>query len=595
MTIKNGKLILLMILITGAMTIPVLAQDWYQDVFDECENFTNVAGFSDGMIANGTFWGFNNSMQGSSILEDTGDYTEGDPFNWITINSASSVTISADMNEPAFLYRDIGADNIGDFDVTFSVDPISHISNGRAYAFMISKTLGAGIVNSELIGYRVRFSTGDAKYQHALVTRESGVNTLSVYLEPSGDPIRYARVTKVGANVTLWIYDDAPHTSLLFSTSHTLASNKTYRYRYWVSSDDVNTAGRVMEIQVDDLRIFSDGGLTSGIIYSVGIPNTSTKPMILSTQVELDPGNQIFVQFSNDNMTWVNEQNVIGGSVNIVTGWKAFNLEKMDWSIVYFRFNLSKPSGSGDCEIRQWRLFYRETPEPSGNVTILAGAFATYNVSSIETLVGDYVHGNLTSTQFVDGKTYLVDEVTGVPGWDIRYNFTGVPENSTSLAFMGFADYEGNPAHDPHIEAYNFEIGEFIDMVEYGEGAFEWHNASLSIGGFIQNDTGNVWIRFVHHESGSNGHFINVDYLRLRAFVPTGGVDPNLDAWSINWLLSIIWIALVAIGIFDQNKIIIMFAGFFGVILSILMLTENMMVAVALLCINLYLLYEGTK
>jgi succinate-acetate transporter protein len=52
---------------------------------------------------------------------------------------------------------------------------------------------------------------------------------------------------------------------------------------------------------------------------------------------------------------------------------------------------------------------------------------------------------------------------------------------------------------------------------------------------------------------------------------------------------------LVAIGVFDKNKILKMFAGFFGIILSILMFTENMMVAVALISINLYLLYEGTE
>lgn len=590
MTIKSGKLVILMILVAGVLIVPAFA-DFYEDVFDPCENFTNVSGFTEGMIANSTFWGFNNSMTGI-IPENTGAYTENDAQGWITVNSQTSVTIKADMDQTVYLARDLGLNNIGDFDVSFSVDPISHISNGRAYGFYVSKTVGGGQQNVDLIGYRVRWSTSDVKYQHALVTRESSVNIISSYLEPVGDPIRYARITKVGSNVTLWIFSDSDHTGYIFSVSHILASDVKYRYLYWVGSDNIPLGSREMEIVVDDLKGFNSSGLSAGYIYTTQLINGS-KPMVFSTQAKYDNGNSIAFSFSDDNITWVNQQNFLGGADTPGTGWQAFNLEKMDWDTVYIRMLFLRNVGIGDCDLRQWRLFYT-SEGGQGNITILAGAFAEYNVSSIDVLVGTYVHGNLTSTQFVDGKTYKVDEVTGSPGFDVRFNFTGVPENSTSLSLRSFVEYEGNPAHIVNIEAWNFINKEWVFLSRVPENSFNYYNVSLSIGGFIQNDTGKVWIRIKHDSQGSAGHWLNVDYLRLRAFVPTGGTV-NVDAWGINWLLSIIWLALVAIGVFDKNNILKMFAGFFGIILSILMFTENMMVAVALISINLYLLYEGTE
>lgn len=592
MTIKNGKLLLLMILVAGSMTIPVFAQNWYQDVYDQCENFTNVAGFSEGMIANGTFWGFNNSVQGDPILEDSGDFTEVDPDGVITIHSATSVQISSDLDEADYLYRDLGVDEITDFSVSFEVDTVSSILNGRNYAFMVSKTLGAGQVNGDLIGYRVRYSTGDAKYQYAMVLRESAINNVSTYLVPSGSPTVWVTMVKKGALVYTEIYSNSARTTLLVNLTDSLGSDESYRYLYYCSSDDVSLGGRNMNIIVDDLKGFSFGGLTTGVIYSVGIPDT-TQPMILSTQIKLDTGNRMFVQFSNDNSSWVNEQNFVGSFVEIYTGWKAFNLEKMNWDIVYFRFNFSRPGGAGDCDLRQWRLFYRDTP--NDKVNVLAGDWDTYNVSEITVEVGTYVHGNLTSLFAVDNKTVLVNEVVGIPGFDIRFNFTSVPKNSTSLSLRSYCEYDGNPAHIVKYQGWHFDSKTWVDLIVIPEHGFSWHNESLSLGGYIENVTGKVWIKLIHVSSGSIGHYINVDYLRLRAFVPTGGVDPNLDAWSINWLLSLIWMALVAIGIFDKNKIVIMFAGFFGIILALLMMTENMMVAIALICLNLYLLYEGTE
>ncbi len=605
MTIKNGKLVILIILVAGVLIVPAFTQNWYQDIYDQCDNFTNVAGFSQGMIANTTpgnsHWGFNESLQ-ELVAEDYTTYIEDDDAGIITVNSSHITLANGDYrfttNESVIKNHESKGNWSYKWDTYIDTLSVS-TRTIRITLFGLNNNSADYRWNVANSGYAVAaqvFTRNNVNKWNPLFERTwggSSANNLTADNVLDVDRWYYSTITKNATWMEWQIYDDPDRTTLLYRVPLYIAGNDfTYTKVIAVSNlgyaTSENTKGWNKNLYLGETT-----GLTSGIIYTDGFPDT-TQPMIVSTQAKIDPGNNIYIQFSEDNITWVNEQNFPGSFREIQTGWAAFNLEKMNWSKVYVRYNFSRSSGSGDVFLRQFRIFWRETPPPGGdNITILAGAFAEYNVSSIETRVGDYVHGNLTSPQFVDGKTYLVDEVTGVPGWDIRFNFTGIPENSTSLAFMAFADYEGNPAHDPQIQAYNFDSEEFIKMVEYGEGAFEWHNASLSLGGFIQNGTGNVWLRFVHPMSGSLGHSISVDYLRLRAFVPTGGTV-NVDAWGINWWLMIIWLVLVAIGVFDKNKIILMFAGFFGIILAILMFTTNMMVAVALISINLYLLYEGT-
>jgi len=78
-------------------------------------------------------------------------------------------------------------------------------------------------------------------------------------------------------------------------------------------------------------------------------------------------------------------------------------------------------------------------------------------------------------------------------------------------------------------------------------------------------------------------------------YTTDGNGEINLDAWSINWLMAIIWLVIMGIGVFKPDRIIRIFAGFFGLILGLLLMAENGMVSIALICLNLYLVYEGSK
>ncbi len=603
MTIKHGKLVILMILVAGVLIVPTQAETNLtvylgRDDFDS-EKWVSAL---DQTTVNATA-GLLILSQFNATIDMSQDLTNYTLFeesgNLITNINSTHVRAKCDLKYTRYLYYDFGADFFGsEFNISFAVyiNGIGPAGVNDHYYFQLSNETVASrsqiySAGDDTFTYNILNDNSGDDYKWRVGVQDQGVTMFSTYVEDNGmyNIWVYYRLIRDGTSLNITGYNNADYTDVRLTQEFTISEDTTYRNLFIVNTLDIDIfPSEYIDVWVKDLTLltgiiayFDTGNFYSvNLLVNASIPSTARS---IYGVADIPPDTSIEILHSDDNSSWISTE---------LDQQFFVNLESFNYSDLFIRYRLNTSNNQITPDVDFYYVTY-DFNFTQGNVTILAGAFAEYNVSSIETRVGDYVHGNLTSPQLVDGKTYLVDEVTGQPGWDIRFNFTGIPENSTSLAFMAFADYEGNPAHDPHIEAYNFDAGEFVDMVEYGEGAFEWHNASLSLGGFIQADTGNVWLRFVHHISGSNGHFINVDYLRLRAFVPTGGTV-NVDAWGINWWLMIIWLVLVAIGVFDKNKIILMFAGFFGIILAILMFTTNMMVAVALISINLYLLYEGT-
>lgn len=68
----------------------------------------------------------------------------------------------------------------------------------------------------------------------------------------------------------------------------------------------------------------------------------------------------------------------------------------------------------------------------------------------------------------------------------------------------------------------------------------------------------------------------------------------DLEAWDINWFISLLWITIMAVALLKGDHILTMFAGFFGIILGLTLLNISPMTSVALILLNLYLIYEGT-
>ena len=179
------------------------------------------------------------------------------------------------------------------------------------------------------------------------------------------------------------------------------------------------------------------------------------------------------------------------------------------------------------------------TPSASPKVNGLFDAWTEYNVSSVHVIRGTYVSGDLTSLEFNDTDYYLVDEVTGVEGFDVRFNFTDIPDTILSLSHRVRCEYEGNPAHDVDIELWNFISGAWIDSIHLPEHAFQWNNESMSLNSIDFNDGGDVWLRIVHHTSGVDTHYVNVDYFQLRGFIPA-----SVGGGGLIWGIGAIFISV---------------------------------------------------
>lgn len=170
--------------------------------------------------------------------------------------------------------------------------------------------------------------------------------------------------------------------------------------------------------------------------------------------------------------------------------------------------------------------------DDSGNwVWLGLGSSETVNypANSVSTATGTYVSGDLASIQTLnDGNVYHVDEVTGVPGFDIRIGFVGVD---------GFNDvqcnvwYAGSASHVVKVQIYNYSTLAWDDI-----GTIPTDTALQSYTFAVLDDTpyiagGAVQTRIYHTSSGNVSHDIKVDFFRLQdgamgATGPQGPVGP---------------------------------------------------------------------
>ncbi len=231
-------------------------------------------------------------------------------------------------------------------------------------------------------------------------------------------------------------------------------------------------------------------------------------------------------------------QNSTDGIVWDVSGYNT-STQYIDYQVVngterYYRVRACKEQDGwrNSSWIQNFEtVYFLKGSGGSINISYVGGSWYNYNVSSVHVVRGTYVSGNLASMEDDDLDYYRVDEVVGIEGYDVRLNFTNIPDTVISLSVRELCEYEGNPAHDVDIEVWNFTASAWFKLLDMPEHDFQWNNASISLISTHFINSGNVWIRNVHYTSGVNTHYLNIDYLRLRAFIPVTSVDGGLIWW----------------------------------------------------------------
>lgn len=151
----------------------------------------------------------------------------------------------------------------------------------------------------------------------------------------------------------------------------------------------------------------------------------------------------------------------------------------------------------------------------------------SHNVSAVKTTTGTNDGGNITSFYFLNtsavNNTYNVSEVGGIPGFDVRMNFTNVTENMEVYFFYLYAQYDGHAGHLIRFEIYNFSNSNWTKMTDIDlQTSLTWYNTSVTSQDYISSNV--MWVRTYHYSSGSASDDIYFEYLVL-----TEGHNPPID------------------------------------------------------------------
>ena len=141
-----------------------------------------------------------------------------------------------------------------------------------------------------------------------------------------------------------------------------------------------------------------------------------------------------------------------------------------------------------------------------------------YAPTSVTKTTGGTVTGTVANAQVMfDGTEYEVAEVTGVPGFDIRFGFTGIAD-IPSLVVARY-QYDGSATHFVGLQLYNYATTAWDDIRTFSDSA-AFHS---SLTAYIPEDikanyvdaSGNAQVRFYHHTTGNASHDMHIDYVGL--------------------------------------------------------------------------------
>jgi hypothetical protein len=545
------KPILFLALILGVVLalVPGASAETFEDVYDDASNFTNVA-VAQNIIANVTFWGFNNSIFGPPLPDNFLEYTAISASGYLTRNS-SYLAWDGNMRyvSTEYAYTPVhspgsGASWVYEYDV-YVEELTTSTRTIRCTSLMLTNSTDdyRGIlgINGYAVAAQISSRSNNQKWFFIFQRTwggASGSNTTEYSLLDI-ETWYYIQVSKNATYIQLRVFTDEARTIQVAQAVLNIVGND-FRYTKVYAISNVGYAtSENSKGYIRNMFTSQNGGvMTEGWVYTKALV-TGQDVIVLTYQQFLTNGATIGVSFSSDNVTWVNQQNFGGGEDTPGTGWQALTWEKLGMTTAYIRFHFERPNQAADCELRQWRLIYQ-----SELVGGLNGYWSEYNVSAVTLRAGNPIHGNITSMAFRDGKTFRVEEIVSqVPAVDARVNFTGIPSNIKSLSIRLYDVYDGSPTDEVHYDVWNFETLAWITVSQKGEGAFEWTNISLSyapvsgLSDFIED--GKVWFRMHEPGSGVPGHYIEGDYIRLRGFtnttIPSFNVTLILDDVAGDW------------------------------------------------------------
>jgi len=145
-----------------------------------------------------------------------------------------------------------------------------------------------------------------------------------------------------------------------------------------------------------------------------------------------------------------------------------------------------------------------------------------YPATTLNVVTSDGVTGDVDSVAVAaDADILQVEEKTGVPGFDIQFAFAGVASFNNILLY---SKYTGGAGHTVKLQLWNPALGSWVEVDEFtNETTFQLHNIPILNGSSYVDSDGEVELRLYHPAAGNATHYIEIDYVVLRATSDLGG------------------------------------------------------------------------
>ena len=539
-------------------------EDYLGQVVDDYLNEDNIQA-KNNVIRNATLncMELNYSMADNPIPEN---YTDGSWIEWganiadLTQTSTRSTWTNLAQTDEAILTKD--KDHLGNYfddfthNFTFCMTDIgAAVTATRLYIWSLSNFTNDSrwhvIGVHDFLSLQIRGNVDNLYYFRLVEFHAGAVFSDTSALTFSEDVVYYIGIVKNDLSFIVEIYTDSLYQNLRERISLTLQDDYVFRYVYSPQSLDFLSNGNTVNGYVENLyigRMEGIGQYVNGHYYTVEMLD-GDRGIVLMYNVTTPEDTGMTMEFSSDNATWL-DHNKDPGSDTLIEGFESLDLRDLNFTALYTRVNMTS-LGENTPRIYQFRLV-TITDVTLENVT---GTWVDYNFTSIVTVVGDNVTGFLNSTYFKDGDFYSVTEVTGAPGYDIRFNVTGLPDNLICLCLDLFMYYDGSGGHTFQIEVWNFTDSNWDFIEDIPDECCRWFNNTLECipDDYVQNGT--LVGRLYHPSPGNVNHVWGLDYGKLRVYVPYE-VDceevPALSAMDKYYALAIMLLILgllIGIGI----------------------------------------------
>jgi len=307
------------------------------------------------------------SGEESPIYQNFSKYTEVDSAADITIIDRVVTWATMRRDAISWVVYDFGADYFGDFYCDFTLD-FSDIEAGDTSNRHImglcsfSNTVGTFADNlggDMLIIMPRQYSLVDDVYRYDVYQYTGGVLDFSISDDTNYDMSKhYLTFGRIGNNITLKVYTDEARTVLIETLTDT-GSTQKYRYFHVMTSYDSaadganHSSGTVSHVSFEK----TEGGYaTEGYFLTEDYLNyTQGSSLNLLTNASLPESSEITVEFSSDNVTWVDNHGNVGSST-VEAGFFAIDLRDLNYSDIFIRGNLSGPGGEVTPRLYQLRI-----------------------------------------------------------------------------------------------------------------------------------------------------------------------------------------------------------------------------------------------